>query len=81
MANLYYFKYKTVDAFDELKTIQYAGIIAANSWGEAADIIEAQETAKNGVCDLICIDQLERGEKIIFTDNLELYNKIYEEMM
>lgn len=81
MANLYYFKYKTVDAFDELKTIELAGVIAANSWGEAVDIIEAQETAKNGRCDLICIDQLERGEQIMFTDNLEFYHKMYEEMM
>ena len=81
MANLYYFKYKTVNPFNELKTVQYAGVIAANSWGEAADIIEAQETAKNDICDLICIDQLVRGEKIIFTDDLELYNKICEEMM
>ena len=81
MANLYYFKYKTIDGLDELKTIELAGVIAANSWGEAASIIEAQETAKNGRCDLICIDQLECGEKIIFTDNLEFYKKIYEEMM
>lgn len=81
MANLYYFKYTTMDPFDERNTVQYGGIIAANSWGEAADIIEAQETAKNGVCDLICIDYLERDEKIIFTDNLELFNQIYEEMM
>jgi hypothetical protein len=81
MANLYYFKYTTLDPFNERKTVQYGGIIAADSWGEAADIIEAQETAKDGVCDLICIDQLECSEKIIFTDNLELYNKVYEEMM
>jgi hypothetical protein len=81
MANLYYFKYTTLDPFNERKTVQYGGIIAADSWGEAADIIEAQETAKDGVCDLVCIDQLECGEKIIFTDNLELYNKVYEEMM
>lgn len=81
MANLYYFKYTTIDGFDETKTIQFAGVIAANSWGEATDIIEAQETSKNGRCDLVCIDQLERGENIIFTDDLELYEKLYEEMM
>lgn len=81
MANLYYFKYTTIDGFDETKTVQFAGVIAANSWGEAADILEAQETAKNGRCDLICIDQLERGEKIMFTDDLALFNEIYEEMM
>lgn len=81
MANLYYFKYTTIDGFDETKTVQFAGVIAANSWGEAADILEAQETAKNGRCDLICIDQLERGENIAFTDDLELYAKLYKEMM
>ena len=81
MANLYYFKYTTINELDETKTIQFAGVIAANSWGEATDIIEAQETAKDGRCDLICIDQLECGENIAFTDDLELYAKLYKEMM
>lgn len=81
MANLYYFKYTTIHPFNEQDTIQYGGVIAANSWGEATEIIEAQETTKDGRCDLICIDQLECSENITLTDDLELYAKLYKEMM
>ena len=83
MAKLYYFKYTTVGAFDGKKTVQHGGIVAANSYAEAMAEIEKLETVPStGECDLVCVDNLEdTGDAVLWTDNLELFNWIYEEMM
>ena len=83
MAKLFYFKYTTVDAFDDKKTVQHGGIVAADSYAKAMRIIEDLETVPStGECDLVCVDNLEENRgPILWTDDLELFNQIYEEMM
>ena len=83
MAKLYYFKYTTVGTFDGKKTVQHGGIVAANSYAEAMAEIEKLETVpKTGECDLVSVDNLEdTGDAVLWTDDLELFNQIYEEMM
>ncbi len=83
MAKLFYFKYTTVDAFDDKKTVQHGGIVAADSYAKAMAEIEKLETVpKTGECDIVCIDNLEdTGDAILWTDDLELFNQIYGEMM
>ena len=82
MAKLYFFKYTTIDAFDECKTTQYAGVIAADNYTDAMHQLERQETCANGECDIISIDYLEAtDDAVLWTDDLELYAKIYKEMM
>lgn len=82
MAKIYFFKYTTVDAFDECKTVQYAGVIAADSYTDAAHQLERQETVPTtGECDIVSIDYLEEtAEATLWTDDLELYAKMYKEM-
>ena len=83
MAKLFYFKYTTVGSFDGKKTVQHGGIVAADSYTEAMRLIEDLETVPStGECDLVCIDNLEENrDPILWTDDLELFNQIYEEMM
>lgn len=83
MAKIYFFKYTSKDAFDEGKTVQYGGIVAANSYSEAMKHLEMMETPPStGECEIICVDQLEEtGDAILWTDDLEFYAKLYKEMM
>lgn len=82
MAKIYFYKYTTVAPFDENKTVQYGGIVAANSYTDAMKVLENMETAPTGRCDIISIDYLEEtGDSVLWTDDLELYAKIYKEMM
>lgn len=83
MAKLFYFKYTTVGNFDGKKTVQHGGIVAANSYTEAmAEIEKLEIVPRTGECDIVCIDNLEdTGDAILWTDDLELFNQIYEGMM
>ena len=83
MAKIYFYKYTTVAPFDENKTVQYGGIVAANSYTDAMKILENMEIAPaTGKCDIVSIDYLEEtGDSILWTDDLELYAKLYKEMM
>lgn len=83
MAKIYFYKYTTIDPFDDNKTIQYGGIVAANSYTDAMKVLENMETAPStGRCDIVSIDYLEETDNsVLWTDNLEFYAKIYKEMM
>ena len=83
MAKIYFFKYTARDAFDEAKTVQYGGIVAANSYSEAMKHLENMETPPStSECDIICVDQLEEtADAILWTDDLEFYAKLYKEMI
>ena len=76
MMKVFYFYKVTALDIDEEDTEKYFGIIAADSYADAAGIIE--ESFKE---DLVSIDYLEATDQnLFFTAYEELYNNMYKEL-
>ena len=76
MMKVFYFYKVTALDIDEEDTEQYLGIVAADSYADAAGIIE--ESFKE---DLVSIDYLEATDQnLFFTAYEELYNNMYKEL-
>lgn len=75
MKVFYFYKVTALD-IDERNTEKCFGIVAADSYADAAGIIE--ESFKE---DLVSIDYLEATDQnLFFTTNKELYNNMYQEL-
>ena len=75
MKVFYFYKVTALD-IDERDTQKYFGIIIANSYADAASIIE-----ENFRDDLVSIDYLEATDQnLFFTGDKELYNHMYKEL-
>ena len=76
MMKVFYFYKVTALDIDEMNTEKYSGIVAADSYADAAGIIE--ESFKE---DLVSIDYLEATDRnLFFTTNEELYDNMYKEL-
>ena len=76
MMKVFYFYKVTALDIDEDDIEKYFGIVAADSYADAAGIIE--ESFKE---DLVSIDYLEATDRnLFFTTNKELYNNMYKEL-
>ena len=76
MMKVFYFYKVTALDIDEEDTEKYFGIVAADSYTDAAGIIE--ESFKE---DLVSIDYLEATDRnLFFTINKELYDNMYQEL-
>ena len=76
MMKVFYFYKVTALDIDERNTEKYFGIVAADSYADAADIIE-----ENFRDDLVSIDYLEATDQnLFFTAYEELYNNMYKEL-
>ena len=75
MKVFYFYKVTALD-IDERDTQKYFGIIIANSYADAASIIE-----ENFRDDLVSIDYLEATDRnLFFTAYEELYDNMYKEL-
>ena len=76
MMKVFYFYKVTALDLDERNTEKYFGIVAADSYADAAGIIE-----ENFRDDLVSIDYLEATDQnLFFTTNKELYDNMYQEL-
>ena len=76
MMKVFYFYKVTALDIDERNTEKYFGIVAADSYADAAGIIE-----ENFQDDLVSIDYLEATDQnLFFTANEELYDNMYKEL-
>ena len=76
MMKVFYFYKVTALDLDERNTEKYFGIVAADSYADAASIIE-----ENFRDDLVSIDYLEATDQnLFFTAYEELYNNMYKEL-
>lgn len=75
MKVFYFYKVTALD-IDERNTEKYFGIVAADSYADAASIIE-----ENFRDDLVSIDYLEATDRnLFFTAYEELYDNMYKEL-
>ena len=75
MKTFYFYKVTALD-IDERNTEKYFGIVAADSYADAASIIE-----ENFRDDLVSIDYLEATDRnLFFTAYEELYDNMYKEL-
>ena len=75
MKVFYFYKVTALD-IDESNTEKYFGIVAADSYADAASIIE-----ENFRDDLVSIDYLEATDQnLFFTGDKELYDYMYQEL-
>ena len=73
---VFYFYKVTAFDIDERDTQKYFGIVIANSYADAASIIE-----ENFRDDLVSIDYLEATDRnLFFTAYEELYDNMYKEL-
>ena len=73
---VFYFYKVTALYIDESNTEKYFGIVAADSYADAASIIE-----ENFRDDLVSIDYLEATDQnLFFTGDKELYDNMYKEL-
>ena len=76
MMKVFYFYKVTALDIDERNTEKYFGIVAADSYADAASIIE-----ENFRDDLVSIDYLEATDRnLFFTAYEELYDNMYKEL-
>ena len=76
MMKVFYFYKVTALDIDESNTEKYFGIVAADSYADAAGIIE-----ENFRDDLVSIDYLEATDQnLFFTGDKELYDNMYKEL-
>ena len=76
MMKVFYFYKVTALDIDERNTEKYFGIVAADSYADAAGIIE-----ENFRDDLVSIDYLEATDRnLFFTTNEKLYDNMYQEL-
>lgn len=76
MMKVFYFYKVTALDLDERNTKKYFGIVIADSYADAASIIE-----ENFRDDLVSIDYLEATDQnLFFTGDKELYNYMYQEL-
>ena len=76
MMKVFYFYKVTALDLDERNTEKYFGIVAADSYADAAGIIE-----ENFRDDLVSIDYLEATDQnLFFIGDKELYDNMYKEL-